>query len=314
VFERFTDRARRVVVLAQEEARLLDHDYIGTEHLLLGLIDEAESIGALALQELGVSADVLRARIEEVIGRGTGRTAGTIPFTPHAKKVLELGLRVSRALGHDYIGTEHILLGLVDEYEGVAARVLRENGVRDPDVRSTVRTLLEGRTPSPRRTVRLRSMTAEELTEYLDWVVDDYAAELERNGRATGSAAVAASRASFDGLLPDGVETEGQTLLIAEDEEGDRRVGLLWFGPSTDDASIAWIYDITVDEDRRGEGWGRAIMRAFEGEARSRGYARAGLNVYADNQVARRLYESLGYSETARQLHKDIGEADARGS
>jgi ribosomal protein S18 acetylase RimI-like enzyme len=312
VFERFTDRARRVVVLAQEEARLLDHDSIGTEHLLLGLIDEGEGVGALALEELGLSAEALRARIEEAIGRGNGMPAGTIPFTPYAKKVLELALRASRALGHDYIGTEHILIGLVDEYEGVAARILREQGVRDPDVRSTVRTLLEGRRPSPRRTVRLRAMTPEELMEYLDWVVEDYAAELERNGKATGEAAMAASRASFDGLLPDGVETEGQTLLIAEAEEGDQRVGLLWFGPSTDDPSVAWIYDITVDEGRRGEGWGRAIMRAFESEARSRGYASAGLNVYADNQVARRLYESLGYAETARQLHKGLAD-DAPG-
>jgi ribosomal protein S18 acetylase RimI-like enzyme len=311
VFERFTDRARRVVVLAQEEARRLDHDSIGTEHLLLGVIDEGEGIGAQALVELNVSADALRARIEEEIGRGNGIPAGTIPFTPHAKKVLELSLRASRALGHDYIGTEHILIGLVDEYEGVAARILREQGVRDPDVRSTVRTLLEGRTPRPLRAVRLRAMTRDEFAEYLDWVVDDYAGELERNGKATGDAAVAASRASFDGLLPDGVETEGQTLLIAEDEDEVRRVGLLWFGPSTDDASMAWIYDITVDEDRRGEGWGRAIMRAFEGEARSRGYTRAGLNVYADNQVARRLYESLGYAETARQLHKSLGDPDA---
>jgi len=301
-------------VLAQEEARQLDHDSIGTEHLLLGVIDEGEGIGALALERLGVSAEALRARIEEEIGHGNGMPAGTIPFTPSAKKVLELSLRASRALGDDYIGTEHILIGLVDEYEGVAARILREQGVRDPDVRSTVRTLLEGRTPSPRRAVRLRAMTPDEFTEYLDWVVDDYAGELERNGRATGDAAVAASRASFHALLPAGVATERQTLMIAEDDDDGRRVGLLWFGPSTDDASMAWIYDITVDEDRRGEGWGRAIMRAFEGEARSRGYTRAGLNVYADNHVARRLYESIGYVETARQLHKSLGDPDASAS
>jgi ribosomal protein S18 acetylase RimI-like enzyme len=310
VFERFTDRARRVVVLAQEEARLLDHDYIGTEHLLLGVIDEGEGIGALALEELGVSFEALRARIEEMIGRGNGRVAGSIPFTPATKKALELSLRESRALGHDYIGTEHILLGLVDEYEGLAAQVLREQGVRDPDVRSTVRTLLEDRTPGPRRMLRLRAMTSEEFTAYLDWVVDDYAAELERNGKATGDAAVAASRASFDGLLPDGVETDGQTLLIAEDPNDGARVGVLWFGPSTDDPTVAWIYDVTIDPDKRGQGWGRAALRAFEGEARARGYARAGLNVYADNHVARRLYESMGYVETARQLHKELGDED----
>jgi len=308
VFQRFTDRARRVVVLAQAEAHLLGHDHIGTEHLLLGLISEGGGIGVQALEQLDVSLGSVRTRVEEIVGRGDGASTGDIPFTPRAKKVLELSLRASRMLGHDYIGTEHILVGLVDEYDGVAAQVLREQGVRDPDVRSAVRTLLEGRTPSPRRTVRLRAMTPEELTAYLDWVVDDYAAELERNRKATGDAAMAASRASFDGLLPDGVETERQTLLIAEDEGDGRRVGLLWFGPSTDDASTAWIYDITVDADRRGQGWGRAMMRAFEREARARGYARAGLNVYADNDIARRLYESLGYAETARQLYKDLSE------
>jgi ribosomal protein S18 acetylase RimI-like enzyme len=149
-------------------------------------------------------------------------------------------------------------------------------------------------------------MTAAECDVYLAWVVDDYAAELQRNGKAAGDAAVAASRASFDGLLPDGVATDGQTLLIAEDASSGERVGLLWFGPSTDDPSTAWIYDITVDEDRRGQGWGRVIMRLFEAEALRRGYARAGLNVYADNRVARHLYESLGYRETARQLSKGL--------
>jgi ribosomal protein S18 acetylase RimI-like enzyme len=153
-------------------------------------------------------------------------------------------------------------------------------------------------------------MTPDEFADYLGWVVGDYARELERNGKAIGEAAMVASRASFDGLLPDGVATAGQTLLIAEDPESGRRIGLLWFGPSTDDASTAWIYDITVDEDRRAQGWGRAIMRAFEAEARARGYASAGLNVYADNTVARRLYASLGYAETARQLHKNLSDED----
>jgi ribosomal protein S18 acetylase RimI-like enzyme len=160
------------------------------------------------------------------------------------------------------------------------------------------------------RSARLRPMTAAECDAYLAWVVDDYAAELERNGKATGEAALAASRASFDGLLPDGVATDGQTLLIAEDASSGERVGLLWFGPSTDDPSTAWIYDITVDDDHRGQGWGRAIMRLFEAEALRRGYARAGLNVYADNHVARGLYESLGYRETARQLSKELPRGD----
>src|SRR5579859_1598409 len=124
MFERFTDRARRVIVLAQDEARLLDHNYIGTEHLLLGLIHEGEGVAAAALRELGVSLDAVRQKVEEIIGRGQQAPAGHIPFTPRAKKVLELSLRESNQLGHGYIGTEHILLGLLREGEGVAAQVL----------------------------------------------------------------------------------------------------------------------------------------------------------------------------------------------
>jgi ribosomal protein S18 acetylase RimI-like enzyme len=308
VFERFTDGARRVVVFAQEEARLLEHGYIGTEHLLLGLIAEGEGIGAQALRELEVSLGEVRARIEQIIGRGEGVPTGNIPFTPRAKKVLELALRESHRLGHDYIGTEHILLGLVREGEGVAGQVLMTSGIRLADVRSTVEALLAGEAPAPPIPL-LRAMLPSEFDEYLGWVVDDYAAELERNGKAVGDAAMDASRASFAALLPEGVGSLGQVLLIADDPEG-ARVGVLWFGPSTDDPTMAWIYDITVNEEQRGRGWGRAILRAFEEEARARGYARAGLNVYADNHIARRLYDSLGYRETARQLHKDLGDED----
>jgi len=114
------------------------------------------------------------------------------------------------------------------------------------------------------------------------------------------------SRASFDAALPDGLATYGHVLLVAVDPDDGQRVGVLWFGPSTDDPAMAWVYDITVDEERRRQGWGRAIMRAFEGEARAHGFVRAGLNVYGDNHVARRLYESLGYVETSRQLHKEL--------
>jgi ribosomal protein S18 acetylase RimI-like enzyme len=309
VFERFTDRARRVVVLAQEESRSLDHDYIGTEHLLLGLIAEGDGVGARALRRLDVSLVDVRARVQTIIGRGDGVPAGSIPFTPRAKKVLELSLRESRRMGHDYIGTEHILLGLTAERDGVAAQVLRDEGIEADVVRETVVDLL-GRELPPPRTVRLRSMLPEEFDEYLGWAVEDYAAELERNGKAVGPSAVEASQASFASLLPDGIETPRQMLLIAEDLDEGQRVGVLWFGSSTDDPSMAWIYDLTVDEAWRGHGWGRAIMRAFEGEARARGYTRAGLNVYADNHIARRLYDSLGYAETARQLHKDLPDED----
>src|SRR5438270_4424823 len=109
VFERFTDKARRVVVLAQEESRLLGHDFIGTEHLLLGIVHEGDGVGARALVPLGISLESVRADVEEIVGPGKGTPSGNVPFTPRAKKVLELSLRESQQLGHDYIGTEHIL-------------------------------------------------------------------------------------------------------------------------------------------------------------------------------------------------------------
>src|SRR5437899_7269145 len=131
MFERFTDRARRVVVLAQEEARLLNHNYIGTEHILLGLIHEGEGVAAKVLGSLGISLEAVRAQVEEIIGHGGSAPSGHIPFTPRAKKVLELALRAALQLGHNYIGTEHILLGLIREGEGVGVRVLVSLGV-DP--------------------------------------------------------------------------------------------------------------------------------------------------------------------------------------
>jgi Clp amino terminal domain, pathogenicity island component len=142
VFERFTDRARRVVVLAQEEARLLNHNDIGTEHILLGLIHEGEGVAAKALESLGLSLVTVRRRVEEIIGRGGSSPAGEIPFTPRAKKVLELAQRESLQLGHDYIGTEHILLGLIREAEGVAAQVLVGLGADLSHVRLRVIQLL----------------------------------------------------------------------------------------------------------------------------------------------------------------------------
>ncbi|MCS4445857.1 Clp protease N-terminal domain-containing protein, partial [Klebsiella pneumoniae] len=124
MFERFTDRARRVVVLAQDEAKALNHNYIGTEHLLLGLISEGEGVAAKALESLDISLEAVRAQVEEIIGHGTSTPTGHIPFTPRAKKVLELSLREALQMNHSYIGTEHILLGLIREGEGVAAQVL----------------------------------------------------------------------------------------------------------------------------------------------------------------------------------------------
>ena len=144
MFERFTDRARRVVVLAQEEARMLNHNYIGTEHILLGLIHEGEGVAAKALESLGISQEAVRQQVEEIIGQGQQAPSGHIPFTPRAKKVLELSLREALQLGHNYIGTEHILLGLIREGEGVAAQVLVKLGADLNRVRQQVNQLLQG--------------------------------------------------------------------------------------------------------------------------------------------------------------------------
>jgi ATP-dependent Clp protease ATP-binding subunit ClpC len=144
VFERFTDRARRVVVFAQEEARLLNHNYIGTEHVLLGLVREGEGVAARALTSMGIGLDAVRGQVEKIIGQGQAAPAGHIPFTPRAKKVLELSLREALQLGHNYIGTEHILLGLLREGEGVAAQVLQQLGADLNRVRQTVIQLLSG--------------------------------------------------------------------------------------------------------------------------------------------------------------------------
>jgi ATP-dependent Clp protease ATP-binding subunit ClpC len=144
VFERFTDRARRVVVFAQEEARLLNHNYIGTEHVLLGLVREGEGVAAQALTSMGIGLDAVRGQVEKIIGQGQAAPTGHIPFTPRAKKVLELSLREALQLGHNYIGTEHILLGLLREGEGVAAQVLQQLGADLNRVRQTVIQLLSG--------------------------------------------------------------------------------------------------------------------------------------------------------------------------
>jgi ATP-dependent Clp protease ATP-binding subunit ClpA len=144
MFERFTDRARRVVVLAQEEARELNHHYVGTEHILLGLIHEGEGVAAKALESLGISLETVREKVKEIVGRGEKPPSGHIPFTPRTKKILELSLRESIQLGHNYIGTEHILLGMISEGEGVAAQVLVGLGADLDRVRQQVVQLLHG--------------------------------------------------------------------------------------------------------------------------------------------------------------------------
>jgi ATP-dependent Clp protease ATP-binding subunit ClpC len=153
MFERFTDAARKAVVLAQDEAHRLRHNYIGTEHLLLGLLREEKGIAARVFESLGVTVDPVRAQVVRIVGEGTEVTAGQIPFTPRAKKVLELALREAVSLGDNYIGTEHILLGLMREGDGVAARILLDTGIDDSRIRHEAEAHLSRkleRSPEPR--------------------------------------------------------------------------------------------------------------------------------------------------------------------
>jgi ATP-dependent Clp protease ATP-binding subunit ClpC len=158
MFERFTERAHRAVVFAQEEARALSHNYVGTEHLLLGLLRERDGLAAHALESLEITIDEVRAQVARIVGQGDEATAGRIPFTPRAKKVLELALREALSLGHNYIGTEHVLLGLAREDEGVGARILRDLGADADRIRDEVVRMLGGAFPRPvpRPRVRMR--------------------------------------------------------------------------------------------------------------------------------------------------------------
>src|SRR5687768_5506001 len=143
VFERFTERARQVVVLAQDEARALKHNYIGTEHILLGLLREEEGLAARVLESLDISLEEVRAQVARIVGQGDEVATGQIPFTPRAKKVLELSLREALELGHNYIGTEHVLLGLIRDNDGVAARILLDFG-GDELIRGQLMRMLAG--------------------------------------------------------------------------------------------------------------------------------------------------------------------------
>ncbi|WP_419944693.1 ATP-dependent Clp protease ATP-binding subunit [Candidatus Poriferisodalis sp.] len=187
MFERFTDRARRVVVLAQEEARLLNHNYIGTEHILLGLIHEGEGVAAQALESLGISLEAVRSQVEEIIGQGSSSPSGHIPFTPRAKKVLELSLREALQLGHNYIGTEHVLLGLIREGEGVAAQVLVKLGADLSKVRQEVIQQLSGYSGSGggRETVGASSgQASEQSAQSGSLVLDQFGRNLTADARA----------------------------------------------------------------------------------------------------------------------------------
>ena len=192
MFERFTEKARLVVVFAQEEARELKHDYIGTEHILLGLIRDEDGVAGRVLESLGISLEGAIARVVRIVGPRQGTTAGQIPFTPRAKKVLELALREALALGHDYIGTEHILLGLVRENEGVATRVLLDFDADSEKIRNAViRSVGSPSSRSVRAIARARGMGSElgmrDIdSTWFDWIagsLDELAAEIREKHR-----------------------------------------------------------------------------------------------------------------------------------
>jgi len=166
VFERFTERARQVVVLAQDEARALKHNYIGTEHILLGLLREEEGVAARVLESLDITVEEVRVQVARIVGSGDELMAGQIPFTPRAKKVLELSLREALSLGHNWIGTEHILLGLARENEGVAARILLDFEADGEKIRNAVIEALAGkatrrRAGTPKRKPSVDALSAE---------------------------------------------------------------------------------------------------------------------------------------------------------
>jgi ATP-dependent Clp protease ATP-binding subunit ClpC len=196
MFERFTDRARRVVVLAQEESRLLGHNYIGTEHLLLGLLAEREGVAARALQSLDITLDAAREQVKEIIGPGAQEPRGHIPFTPRAKKILELSLREALKLGSEVIGTEHLLLGLVDEGAGVGAQILDRLGAPATAVREAVISLAEAEPESPaaRPEARVRAFPGDVrlplnvLVEFREMIagIDRRLAAIERHLGITG--------------------------------------------------------------------------------------------------------------------------------
>jgi ATP-dependent Clp protease ATP-binding subunit ClpA len=223
VFERFDERARQVVVLAQDEARLLKHNYIGTEHILLGLLREAEGLAARVLESLGVTLDDVRLQVARIIGEGEEvATAGQIPFTPRSKKVLELALREALSLGHDYIGTEHILLGVVREGEGVAATILAGFGVGGEAVSNAVVAALSGSGPEAWEYEPKSPPLASEVIEEVRRVADEKrtaveeqnfprAAELEDRRRRILRAARALERAwSDEPAVPEGMMGQGE--------------------------------------------------------------------------------------------------------
>jgi ATP-dependent Clp protease ATP-binding subunit ClpA len=237
VFKRFAERARQVIVLAQDEARALKHNYIGTEHILLGLLREEEGLAARVLESLDISVEEVRAQVASIDGQGAEVTGGQIPFTPRAKKVLELALREALELGHDYIDTEHILLGLVGENEGVAARILLDFDADAEKIRNEVIRMLspsEGKPTDSVRATASRTEQPEPTTGPDDGIADSIraltvgelidAAEQPEARADLDKTIVAATRALTVNELIDSVRTAKETAI--KSQEFPRAAGL----------------------------------------------------------------------------------------
>ena len=220
MFERFTDRARRVVVLAQEEARMLSHNYVGPEHVLLGLIHEGQGVAARALTELGVSLDEVRVQVEELIGRGEQAPTGHIPFTPRAKRVLELSLREALQLGHNYIGTEHILLGILREGENVAAQVLVRTGTDLNRVRLEIIKLVAPEAGAEAGALREGGTPPREVRMALSPAIHDFLLTEVRNSLASITERLTAIERHLG--MPGRAEDSGQPSEDKPGEPGDK--------------------------------------------------------------------------------------------
>src|SRR6266498_226812 len=241
MFERFTDRARRVVVLAQEEARILNHNYIGTEHILLGMIHEGEGVAARAIESLGISLTAVRSEVEEIIGQGEAAPTGHIPFTPRAKKVLEFALREALQLGHHYIGTEHILLGLIREGEGVAAQVLEKLGADLNRVRQQVIQLIEGYAAKgevqPGPPIEPEDFTARVArAEEIEAVARDVAAEFGHESVEPGHHWVAALRLNLR-QMEEAIDAYREKLRWAEERHAEGPPKVEGFLSKTEESS-----------------------------------------------------------------------------
>jgi ribosomal protein S18 acetylase RimI-like enzyme len=317
MFERFDDDARKVIVHAQEESRLLLHDYVGTEHILLGLLGEGtvpshvrQPTAKAALASLDISLEAARRQVRNLVGEGLAAPAAHIPFTPRAKHALALALDEALERGEERIGTGTLLLGLVREGTGIGTQVLERLGAGPDRVRRAVdRVLAERGSPSPASVpaVRLRPMRDDEWDAWRAVAVREYAEVMQRNKALTHEQALARAEQENTALLPEGADTPGHYFFVAEDADSGRRIGHLWFARALEHGpAVAWLYDIYVEREDRGKGHGRAMIRLMEDEARAVGLGRIELNVFGDNEAAKRLYASTGYTEISRQMGKDL--------